>query len=112
MSQRRIAPPAPLSNQTPFEPPPWYMLLISQSSITAPGALTITAAKVVARTLQFFRVTFGASISTQPVISRPLTTAPAVRMLRAPEGVRVTPAGTPVLVASGKPELGAATCSA
>src|SRR5919198_279309 len=51
-------------------------------------------------------VTFGAFTVTRPTMSRPATTAPAVLIVRLPEGVRVVPAGTPVLSAFGNPPEG------
>src|SRR5687767_4751668 len=50
-------------------------------------------------------VTRLAWITRQPWMSRPSTTIPAVATTMSPAGPRVTPLGTPVLVASGKAGL-------
>src|ERR1700716_784119 len=56
-------------------------------------------------TRQSTSVTFGAVITTSPVIFRPLTTAPAVLIVMPPDGVRATPSRTPVVDALGNPAI-------
>jgi hypothetical protein len=53
-------------------------------------------------------VTFAARTTTVPAMSLPSTTAPAWVIVMLPDGVRVTPAGTPVLSAPGQPVAGGA----
>src|SRR5262245_20064158 len=69
----------------------------STYSIVAPVDWSI----ILPETRQSTSVTFGAVITTSPVIFRPLTTAPGVLMVMPPDGVRVTPARTPVVDALG-----------
>src|SRR6266436_4595058 len=70
-----------------------------------PGLINTTS-NAVEVILQFRSVTFGALMMTWPVMFRPWITAPAILMMRSPDGVSVTPAGTPAFVASGHPPLG------
>src|ERR1700761_5364700 len=92
--------PSPLIPHDPGEPlvprP-----LISQFWTTAPvtPALMLTRKNPPDSILQFSSVTFGASIVTVPLISRPEITAPAWVITRLPDGVSVTPGGKPVFVA-------------
>src|ERR1700675_2522801 len=93
--------PWPLIPQDPSLPLPTP--LISQYLTTVPvtsGAI-LTTLHAAAVTLQFIKVTFGALMVTVPRISRPEMTVPAFVITRSPDGVRVTPAGTPVVVSSG-----------
>src|SRR3954452_4002957 len=63
------------------------------------GAVFVVA---VPRMIEFLIVTLGAVTFTKPWMSRPSMTAPGVLMVRSPSYlVSVTPAGTPVLAASG-----------
>ena len=50
---------------------------------------------------EFFRVTLEALMFTVPLMSRASMTVPGVETVMEPEGVRATPAGTPVLAAVG-----------
>ena len=100
--------------EIPQEPSTVPTPLISQFWMTVPVTplLIWTTAQFASVILQFSIVTFGALIYTLPLMSRPEITVPACVITRSPDGVSVTPAGTPVFVASGHPLLGVVVAKA